>query len=47
MNITVAIKELKKCAGIQFDPMLVDKFIQILLDWKFSKDIDSLKYYQI
>ena len=25
-----AIKELKRCAGSQFDPVLVDKFIEIL-----------------
>ncbi|MBE3101207.1 MAG: hypothetical protein IMZ47_02930 [Firmicutes bacterium] len=24
------IKELKKCAGTQFDPVLVDKFIEII-----------------
>jgi HD-GYP domain-containing protein (c-di-GMP phosphodiesterase class II) len=25
-----AIKELKRCTGTQFDPILVDKFIEIL-----------------
>jgi len=25
-----AIKELKRCAGSQFDPALVDKFIEII-----------------
>jgi HD-GYP domain-containing protein (c-di-GMP phosphodiesterase class II) len=25
-----AIKELKRCAGTQFDPALVDKFTEIL-----------------
>ena len=29
---TDAIKELKRCAGTQFDPVLVDKFIEIISD---------------
>ena len=27
-----AIEELKRCAGTQFDPVLVDKFIEILAE---------------
>lgn len=38
-----AIKELERCAGTQFDPVLVDKFIQIVSDPKFIKDMDLLK----
>jgi diguanylate cyclase (GGDEF)-like protein/PAS domain S-box-containing protein len=30
----VAIKELKKCAGTQFNPELVDKFVQVILTRK-------------
>jgi diguanylate cyclase (GGDEF)-like protein/PAS domain S-box-containing protein len=30
----VAIKELKKCAGTQFNPELVDKFVQVMLTRK-------------
>jgi diguanylate cyclase (GGDEF)-like protein/PAS domain S-box-containing protein len=34
MSHRVAIKELKKCAGTQFHPELVDKFVQVILTQK-------------
>jgi response regulator RpfG family c-di-GMP phosphodiesterase len=30
MSKTEAIKELKRCSGTQFGPLLVEKFIEIL-----------------
>jgi hypothetical protein len=32
MSASKAIAEIQKCAGTQFDPVLVDKFIEILAD---------------
>jgi HD-GYP domain-containing protein (c-di-GMP phosphodiesterase class II) len=33
MSKPEAIEELKRCAGTQFDPVLVNKFIGIILNW--------------
>jgi diguanylate cyclase (GGDEF)-like protein/PAS domain S-box-containing protein len=34
MSIEEAIRELKRCAGTQFDPELVEKFVEIILNYQ-------------
>jgi len=39
MSMEDAINELKRCSGEQFDPELVDKFIQVLTEENLKKNI--------
>ena len=38
-----AIEELKRCAGTQFDPVLVDKFIEILSNGQWVLENNTKK----
>ncbi|MBA7573102.1 hypothetical protein ES708_14897 [subsurface metagenome] len=42
MSKTEAVEELKRCAGIQFEPVLVNKFIEIIL--RVPRKLVQLKY---
>ena len=39
MTVESAIKELKRCSGTQFDPELVEIFIQDVLKVEFQKEL--------